>query len=120
MENKDAVDHLSALLNKTLRILISDRRMFIGQMKCIDKVMHLGSTAAILRLLLILQDMNIILSNAHEYREPSPAALAAATGSSVYSKVVADMSSRYVGLIVIPGEHVRKIEVEEFDPEGIV
>jgi hypothetical protein len=27
---------------------------------------------------------------------------------------VQDMTSRYLGLVVIPGEHIVKIEVEEF------
>jgi N-alpha-acetyltransferase 38, NatC auxiliary subunit len=29
-------------------------------------------------------------------------------------KVALDMTSRYLGLIVVPGEHIVKIEVEEF------
>jgi hypothetical protein len=28
-----------------------------------------------------------------------------------------DMSSRYVGLVVVPGEYIRKIEVEEFESQ---
>lgn len=38
---------------------------------------------------------NIILSGAQEYRASAP---------------------RYMGLIVVPGEHIRKIEMEEYDP----
>lgn len=30
------------------------------------------------------------------------------------SAVVQKMTSRYLGLVVVPGEHVTKIEVEEF------
>jgi hypothetical protein len=29
-------------------------------------------------------------------------------------KVVRDMTSRYLGLVVVPGEYITKIEVEEF------
>jgi len=38
MENSAAVSYLEKLLGKTLRIQITDGRMFIGQMKCTDKV----------------------------------------------------------------------------------
>lgn len=32
-------------------------------------------------------------------------------------KIVLDMTSRYVGLVVVPGEHISKIEVEEFESQ---
>lgn len=38
MDNQESVAYLSSLLGKTLRIHISDRRLFVGQMKCTDKV----------------------------------------------------------------------------------
>lgn len=103
MEKQEAVGYLSSLLDKTLRITISDRRTFVGQMKCTDK------------------GRNIILANTHEYREPSETALKVAADDALSKgkdKVVADMTSRFVGLIVVPGEHIRKIELEEYDPSS--
>ena len=40
-------------------------------------------------------------------------AAAAARGSDA-ATVAADMSSRYLGLVVVPGEFIAKLEVEEF------
>ena len=57
-----------------------------------------------------------MLAHTYEYRQPSPRQLqeqreeAEAVGST---KLVMDMSSRYLGLVVVPGEHISKIEVEE-------
>ena len=31
-----------------------------------------------------------------------------------------DLTSRFVGLIVVPGQHINKIELEEFDRSGII
>jgi hypothetical protein len=32
-------------------------------------------------------------------------------------KVTLDMSSRYMGLVVVPGEYIERIEVEEFESQ---
>lgn len=37
-QNARAVELLSSFLDKTLRIHVSDGRMFVGQMKCTDRV----------------------------------------------------------------------------------
>ena len=74
------------------------------------------------------QDRNIILSSAHEYRIPAlPSAASAivssnptsanetsANDSSEHTRLVTlDLSPpRYIGLIVVPGPHITKIEVE--------
>jgi N-alpha-acetyltransferase 38, NatC auxiliary subunit len=90
--------YLASLLNKTLHIHISDGRMFVGQMKCTDN------------------ERNIILAMTHEYRQPSQkdAALAAKKhekdGQSGNVKV--DMRKRFVGLVVVPGRYIEKIELE--------
>jgi len=34
--------------------------------------------------------------------------------SEKQEKVVLDMTSRYLGLVVVPGEYITKVEVEEF------
>jgi N-alpha-acetyltransferase 38, NatC auxiliary subunit len=75
------------------------------------------------------QDRNIILSRTYEYRRPSspvsaPSSSTEATEAageaenktvvSETKKVFLDMTSRYLGLVVVPGEFITKIDVEEF------
>ncbi len=60
-----------------------------------------------------------MLAHSYEYRPPSQQKLAdslrAESAMAAGSKTVAvDMTSRYLGLIVVPGHHIVKIEVEEF------
>ncbi|ERS99954.1 LSM domain containing protein [Sporothrix schenckii 1099-18] len=92
--------YLQSLLNKHLLVHTTDGRMFRGEFKCTDP------------------DCNIVLAHATEYRQPTArqraqyAAQQAAAGQS--SRVVMNMTSRYLGLIVTPGHHIVKIEVEEF------
>jgi N-alpha-acetyltransferase 38, NatC auxiliary subunit len=38
MSNEDATQWLGQLINKNLRIHTSDNRVFVGQMRCTDKV----------------------------------------------------------------------------------
>jgi len=91
--------YLTTFLNRTLHLHTTDGRMFAGQMKCTDP------------------QRNIILSMTHEYRQPSTAdiQLAAArherAGKSGNVKV--DLKKRFVGLVVVPGRFVERIEVEE-------
>lgn len=96
----EAEAYLKSLINKTLRIHATDGRMFIGTFKCTDT------------------DRNVVLSLTYEYRQPSQQTLteaAAAAAMTDSSKTVkADMTSRYLGLVVIPGQHIVKMEVEEF------
>ena len=58
----------------------------------------------------------MILQHTYEYRQPSPQKLAemAAAMEVSGSKTKVDMVSRYLGLVVVPGKHIVKIEVEEF------
>ncbi|TGJ88476.1 hypothetical protein E0Z10_g316 [Xylaria hypoxylon] len=95
----EAEVYLKSLINKTLRIHATDGRMFIGTFKCTDT------------------DRNVVLSVTHEYRQPSQQKLTEATAAAASENsqtVKADMTSRYLGLVVIPGEHIVKMEVEEF------
>jgi hypothetical protein len=84
----------------------------VGSFRCTDRVSRTSESRPWVD---TLQDSNVILSNAFEYRAPSRKAEAAAieqartTGES--SK--ADMTSRFMGLIVIPKHHIVKIELEE-------
>ncbi|KAL2040138.1 hypothetical protein N7G274_007041 [Stereocaulon virgatum] len=97
MDNTKAVGYLEALLNKKLRIYTDDTRMFLGDFKCTDN------------------ECNVILSQSYEYRPPTPSALKAAAQANTTSiaSVKVDMTSRFLGLIVVPGQHIIKIEVED-------
>jgi small nuclear ribonucleoprotein (snRNP)-like protein len=94
-----ATQYLSTFLNRTLHLHTTDGRMFAGQMKCTDP------------------ERNIILSMTHEYRQPSAQDIQLAAqrheraGKSGNVKV--DMKKRFVGLVVVPGKYITKIEVEE-------
>ncbi|KAL2161552.1 hypothetical protein VTH06DRAFT_8114 [Thermothelomyces fergusii] len=101
-QKEEAASFLRSLLNKNFRVTTTDSRMFWGTFKCTDP------------------ESNIILQHTYEYRYPSAkqvSAAAAGTGdgqSRDQSKVRVDMTSRYLGLVVIPGKHIARIEAEEF------
>lgn len=59
------------------------------------------------------QECNIILGQSFEYRLPLASALDTASASVSGSGLMMDMTSRYLGLIVVPGQHITKIEMEE-------
>ncbi|KAH9822955.1 LSM domain [Teratosphaeria destructans] len=100
-QNADAAaaHFLSTFLNKTLHLHITDGRMFVGQLKCTDNA------------------RNIILAMTQEYRPPSDADVARAADrhrrAAQAGTVTVDMKKRFVGLVVIPGQHITKMEVEE-------
>ncbi|KAL1848614.1 hypothetical protein Plec18167_002239 [Paecilomyces lecythidis] len=108
MDNSEAVQFLESLLGRTLRIHTTDTRMFVGTFKCTDT------------------DRNIILAGTCEYRFPSPSAIKAAADASSKDKtqvtkadtVKVDMTSRLIGLVVVPGRYITRIEVEE-SPEEV-
>ena len=93
-----ATAYLTSLLNKTLHIHISDGRVFVGQLKCTDN------------------ERNIILALTHEYRQPTQTDIKRAAErnehSSAAGNVKVDMRKRFVGLVVVPGKYIEKIEVE--------
>lgn len=97
--NTNATAYLTTLLNRTLHIHTTDGRMFVGQMKCTDP------------------QRNVILSMTQEYRQPSEADVKLAAerferaGRSGSVKV--DLKKRFVGLVVVPGRFIERIEVEE-------
>ncbi|KAJ6137890.1 hypothetical protein N7471_004376 [Penicillium samsonianum] len=103
MDHDQSVEYLEGLLGHTLRIHTTDTRMFVGLFKCTDA------------------DRNIILANSFEYRMPTTSAVQAAAhekesrgeGSEAKSATVkVNMTHRLIGLIVIPGRHITKIELE--------
>ncbi len=93
-----AVSYLTSLVNKHLRIHISDGRMFVGQMKCTDN------------------ERNIILALTNEYRQPTEKDVMEAAEiherEGKKGNVKVDMRKRYVGLVVVPGRYIEKIEVD--------
>ncbi|PWI73317.1 LSM domain-containing protein [Purpureocillium lilacinum] len=98
MDKDEAQAYLQSLLNKNLRITTTDGRLFWGSFKCTDP------------------DSNVVLAHTYEYRQPSDErvrrhlAEEAAEGTTV----ALDMTSRYLGLIVVPGHHIAKMELEQF------
>nr|POE86969.1 n-alpha-acetyltransferase 38, natc auxiliary subunit [Quercus suber] len=98
-EASEAVTYLNALLNKTLHVHIADGRMFVGQLKCTDN------------------ERNIILATTQEFRHPCEAEVKLAAekherlGKSGNFKV--DMKRRFIGLVVVPGQYITKMEVED-------
>lgn len=93
---------LGKYLGKTLRVHIEDGRMFVGQMKCTDRVC--GPSHEVPCLSHGWQDRNIILGNAHEHR-----------ALPLENPEASNIQQRFVGLIVVPGASIKKIEVEEFN-----
>lgn len=55
-----------------------------------------------------------MLGNTHEYRPPSKEDVGAAAANTSSDSVSLDMTSRYLGLIVVPGQYIVKMEVEQF------
>ncbi|KAJ5684431.1 Ribonucleoprotein LSM domain eukaryotic/archaea-type [Penicillium maclennaniae] len=104
MDVEQGVRYLDSLLGRQLRIHTTDSRMFVGIFKCTDA------------------ERNIILSNSFEYRFPTPSAIEAAaaketeswdkTSENKSATVKVNMTNRLIGLIVIPGIYITKIELE--------
>jgi small nuclear ribonucleoprotein (snRNP)-like protein len=96
MDSDEAREYLATLLNKNLRVHTTDGRMFRGALKCTDA------------------EQNIVLAQTYEYREPSAKQRAEAAERSSEGTVTLDMTSRYLGLVVVPGHHIVKMMVEQF------
>ncbi|KAJ5234859.1 Ribonucleoprotein LSM domain eukaryotic/archaea-type [Penicillium citrinum] len=103
MTTEHAVQYLEGLLGRSLRVHTTDSRMFVGIFKCTDA------------------ERNLILANSLEYRSPTPSAVEAAAKEheawdnapqASQATVKVNMTSRLIGLIVIPGRYITKIELE--------
>ncbi|KAL1998561.1 hypothetical protein VTN02DRAFT_5968 [Thermoascus thermophilus] len=107
MDNSQAVSYLESLLGRTLRVHTTDTRMFVGTFKCTDT------------------DRNIILAGTYEFRFPSPSAIQQAAAAAATpdgqdasrDTIKLDLSSRLIGLVVVPGQHITRIELEETPDE---
>ncbi|KAG0093907.1 hypothetical protein BGZ92_000022 [Podila epicladia] len=110
-EDPPMVAKLRSLLNRNARIEITDGRLFVGQFMCID------------------HSKNIILAGAYESRPKVPSAKTAEgkggepeapqeTGAEsrlapdVGSSKKGDEDRRFVGLVMIPGHHIVKAEMD--------
>ncbi|KAF2096053.1 hypothetical protein NA57DRAFT_78823 [Rhizodiscina lignyota] len=95
---QEGVEFLEHYLTKTLRVSVSDKRVFVGQLKCTDK------------------DCNVILALTQEYRPPPDEDIQAAAVSQGEGSAPLQLqfTNRYVGLVVIPGQYITKIEHEEW------
>lgn len=90
---------LESLLDAQLRVEVADGRRFVGTFVCTDR------------------DGNAILNETQEWRG----------GTSLIHSLILNVQAdtievdqRYVGLVVVPGRHIRKIEVsrESMDRYG--
>ncbi|RYP03954.1 hypothetical protein DL764_004788 [Monosporascus ibericus] len=124
-EKVEAEAFLHTLINKTLRVHTTDSRIFVGTFKCTDPVRLDLLLSTSLRFCASggtdsgthLQKSNVILAMTHEYRPPSTDKVGEAAAAAAHSgddTVKMNMTSRYLGLIVIPGRYIVKMEVEEF------
>ncbi|KAL4979651.1 hypothetical protein BDW66DRAFT_148000 [Aspergillus desertorum] len=101
MDESKAVRYLESLIGRTLRVHATDTRVFVGVFKCTDAA------------------RNIILANTHEYRYPTAAAVRSAALNTTSEnlgesqKLKLDMTSRFIGLVVVPGQHITRIELED-------
>ena len=66
-------------------------------------------------MLIAWQESNIILAKTYEYRMPTEKAKREALERAAAGDRTtrADMTSRFVGLVVVPGKHIVKLEVEQ-------
>ncbi|KAF9377278.1 hypothetical protein CPB97_010295 [Podila verticillata] len=103
-EDPPLVAKLRSLLNRNTRIEITDGRLFVGQFMCID------------------HSKNIILAGAYESRphgtatgteaEAQETTGAARLAPDVGSNKKSDEDRRFVGLVMIPGHHIVKAEMD--------
>jgi small nuclear ribonucleoprotein (snRNP)-like protein len=91
-----AISLLSQYLGRTLRVHTNDKRVFVGQMKCTDR------------------ECNIVLALTQEYRQPPDSELKATAEKTGEAKTQVPFTNRYVGLVVVPGKYITKIEQEEY------
>lgn len=136
MEDNSPFPYLQSHINGTLRVTTTDNRFFIGELKCTDRVRSFlpphpprpptpppppRPTSALKHQLTTPQDRNLILHMTNEFRTPTAPTTTSASPSTVSgsSSSTAELKSRYIGLVVIPGHVIVKIEREvEGDRDG--
>lgn len=110
------IEYLSEFVNRYIRISIADARVFVGQLRCLDRVWSRTFLGRKYPKTNVPQDLNIILALTYEFRPPTASdherAAAQANAIGLQAPRV-ETPKRYVGLVVIPGKHITKIEYEE-------
>ncbi|KAJ3083878.1 hypothetical protein HK102_000844 [Quaeritorhiza haematococci] len=106
------ITQLRLYLNAKLRITVTDGRIFKGHLVSIDK------------------HKNLILAGTDEFSPLTEGEMPPTAGSGVgkalgsgYERVDIDAENkerRFVGLVMIPGVHIIKAEVEELDDDFIL
>ncbi|KAI7869921.1 hypothetical protein BDF14DRAFT_1721753 [Spinellus fusiger] len=98
----DKIQQLRQHLNFKARIKTSDERTFIGVLVCIDK------------------QKNTILANTDEFRGGKAQEKETATRTllSLHSFFYID-EQRFVGLVMIPGKHIVKVEAEDLSIDDL-
>ena len=59
------------------------------------------------------KDRNIILALTYEYRAPTAEVIRQTVEATGNPSASVSWNSRYVGLVVVPGAHIKKIEFED-------
>lgn len=90
-----AADFLARFLNKLLHVHTNDGRTFVGQLKCTDR------------------ERNLILAVTHEYRAVEGGRPQQQQHRTDTDMPPPEMRKRFVGLVVVPGQYITKIEVED-------
>lgn len=72
---------------------------------------------SLIRMLTLGKELNIILSLTHEYRPPEDLKEQAQQSANSIAQV--PYTSRFVGLVVVPGCCIKRIELERYNGNGL-
>jgi len=96
-----AEEALRAHLERFMRVTLSDGRVVVGRFYCLDR------------------ERNVVLTDAYAQPPPPTAAAAAAakrapalTAAEAAAAEEASLASRFLGVVMVPGRHLVKAEVE--------
>ena len=99
LTNDEGKKHIDGWLNYRLRITIDDSRAFEGRFKCVDR------------------DCNIVLAGTEEFKDSKPSAPLlpfcgpCISSSAMHKRLTSGEQRRFLGLIVIPGIHIKIVEL---------
>ena len=109
---EESQEFLCSMLGKTLHVKTTDTRTFVGEFKCTDNVREIMRGRE--ERAHVFQECNVILAQTYEYRQTrltrteSSSKIDPSSGIGELDK----SSRRFLGLVVVPGQHIVKIEVE--------
>ena len=123
--NDHALTYLTKLLNKTLRIHTTDTRIFVGQLKCTDRDRNLILSMTHEYRHPSAQAVRDAVGSVGRVddgeggkegvggKDGGGKVEGQAPGEQIRGqKVTLDMVKRFVGLVVVPGQYITRIEVE--------